>query len=228
MAELRGEWSEPPTTALLVGSYVDSWFEGTLDNFKQDHPELFTAKGTLKADYVNAEKIIERISRDELFMKYMSGRKQVVRTGTIAGVPFKIKMDSYHKGKCIVDLKVIKSLDMIWDEDDGVKKDFIRYWGYDKQAAIYQEVEGNNLPFVLCVVTKEPEPDIAVIRIPQNWIDMAKLEIRSRAPYFDEIKRDNGVGAERCEQCSYCRRTKKLKRVIDATELFPDPFELFG
>lgn len=28
MAELRGEYTRPTTTALLVGSFVDAWFEG--------------------------------------------------------------------------------------------------------------------------------------------------------------------------------------------------------
>ena len=35
MAELRGEWEMKKTTALMVGSYVDSYFEGTLDDFKK-------------------------------------------------------------------------------------------------------------------------------------------------------------------------------------------------
>ncbi len=34
MAKLSGEWVEEPTTAMLIGSYVDSWFEGTLEDFK--------------------------------------------------------------------------------------------------------------------------------------------------------------------------------------------------
>ena len=49
MAELRGEWEMKKTTALMVGSYVDSYFEGTLDDFKKRTPELFTQKGTLNA-----------------------------------------------------------------------------------------------------------------------------------------------------------------------------------
>ena len=34
MAELKGEWKRPKSTALLVGSYIDSWFEGSLESFK--------------------------------------------------------------------------------------------------------------------------------------------------------------------------------------------------
>ena len=40
-------------------------------------------------------------------MEYMSGEKQVIMTGEIEGVPVKIKIDSYHPNKMIVDLKVM-------------------------------------------------------------------------------------------------------------------------
>lgn len=218
MAILNGEWEEEDSISLLVGSYVDAWFEGTLDAFKKEHPEVFKKDGTLKAEYIKADEIIARISKDELFMKYMGGQKQAIRTGFIEGVPFKIKMDSYHKGKAIVDLKVIKDFQPIWNEDKGIREDFIHYWGYDYQAAIYQAIEGNKLPFYICAVTKEKNPDFEVISIPQAWIDSAMAEIKNEIGIIDAIKRGN-IEANRCECCDYCRTTKKLTRVISADEL---------
>ena len=38
---------EPPTTAMLVGSYVDAWFEGTLDKFQAENPQIFKKDGSL-------------------------------------------------------------------------------------------------------------------------------------------------------------------------------------
>ena len=218
MAILEGKVQEEESTALLVGSYVDSWFEGTLDQFKEENPNLFKRDGSLKAEYIKADEIIERVSKDELFMKYMSGRKQVIKTGTIEGVPFKIKIDSYHKGKALVDLKVIKDFKPIWDEDLGCKVDFIHYWGYHYQAAIYQAIEGNKLPFYICAVTKEAEPDLAVIEIPQTWIDEAMATIKNHIGVIQAIK-DGAIEADRCEECDYCKSTKKLTRVISADEL---------
>ena len=218
MAELRGEWDREESTALLIGSYIDSFFEQTLDQFKTEHPQIFKKDGTLKAEYVHAEKIIDRVSRDELFMKYMSGKKQVIKTGTIEGVPFKIKIDSYHKGKAIVDLKVIRDFKPIYNEERGVREPFILYWGYDYQAAIYQAIEGEKLPFYIAAVTKEENPDLEVIKIPQAWIDRAYEEIRNEAPIIAAIKRGE-IEAERCGKCDYCRATKKLTRVISADEL---------
>ena len=217
MAELNGEWQREETTSLLVGSYVDSWFEGTLDAFKAEHPEVFKKDGSLKAEYVKADEIIARVSRDELFMKYMGGKKQAIRTGYIEGVPFKIKMDSYHKGKAIVDLKVIKDFEPLWNEEKGIRQDFIQYWGYDFQAAIYQAIEGEKLPFYICAVTKEAKPDFAVIQIPQNWIDSAMAIIKNEIGIIDAYKRGE-LEAPRCEKCAYCRETKKLSRVMSADE----------
>lgn len=217
MAELNGEWKREETTSLLVGSYVDAWFEGTLDAFKAEHPEVFKKDGSLKAEYVKAEEIIARVSRDELFMKYMSGEKQAVKTGEIEGVPFKIRIDSYHKGKAIVDLKVIKDFEPLWNEERGIRQDFIQYWGYDYQAAIYQAVEGEKLPFYICAVTKEAEPDFAVIQIPQTWIDSAMAIIKNEIGLIEAYKRGE-IEAPRCEKCAYCRQTKKLSRVISADE----------
>lgn len=217
MAELRGEWNEEDSVALLVGSYVDSYFEGTLDSFKEEHPEILKKDGTLKADYIKADEIIERVSRDEFFMKYMSGKKQVIKTGSIEGVPFKIKIDSYHKDKAIVDLKVIRNLEPIWNEERGIRQSFIEYWGYDYQAAIYQAVEGKKLPFYLCVVTKESDPDLEVIEIPQVWIDNALAIIKNEIGIIAAYKRGD-LEAPRCERCSYCRQTKKLSRVRSADE----------
>ena len=111
LAELNGEYEREITTSLLVGSYVDAHFEKTLDIFKAKHPEIFTKAGDLKAEYKQAEKIIERIERDELFMQYMSGEKQVIKTGEIDGVKFKIKMDSYHENDKIVDMKIMKDFE---------------------------------------------------------------------------------------------------------------------
>ena len=49
IAKLNGEYvEEGNNTALLVGSFVDSSVEGTLDKFKEENPQIFTQKGELK------------------------------------------------------------------------------------------------------------------------------------------------------------------------------------
>lgn len=151
LAELRGEYVRPQTAALLVGSYVDAYFEGTADAFTAAHPEMFTKQGNLKSEFQHANKIIARITQDKLFMQMLSGKKQVIKTGKIGGVPFKIKMDSYFPEKLIVDLKIMRDFQPIWNADKQQKVHFIEAWGYDIQGAVYQAIEGHHLPFFMRV-----------------------------------------------------------------------------
>lgn len=75
----------------MVGSYVDRYFEGTLDAFKSEHTEMFKKDGNLKAEYVKADALIQRAERDELFMKYMSGESRFIMTAELYGTPGKSK-----------------------------------------------------------------------------------------------------------------------------------------
>lgn len=207
MAELRGEYTRPKTTALLVGSYVDAWFDGTLDQFRVINPEIFRKDGALRAEYVQAEQIIDRVQRDPLFMEYMAGEKQAIRTGEVCGVPFKIKMDSYHADK-IVDLKVMREMRPI------MGKSFVEHWRYDWQGAVYQAVEGNGLPFFLAVATKEDVPNIEILQIPQWRLDECLAEMR---PFIERAALVKAEKAEptRCGVCPYCRATKVLDKPLD-------------
>lgn len=220
VAEIKGEYEREKTTSLLVGSYVDAHFEKTLDLFKAKNPDIYTQKGTLKAEYKNAEYIIERLERDEMFMEYMSGKKQVIKTGEIEGVPFKIKIDSYHEGQnmgdlqAIVDLKIMKDFAKIWK--DGLRLSFVEAWGYDIQGAIYQAIEGNNLPFFIAGATKEKEPDLAIISIPQERLDYCLDLVKQHVKHFDSIKKGL-IEPTRCEKCDWCKRTKKITQILDYT-----------
>lgn len=218
LAEIHGEWVHPKTTALLVGSYVDAYFEGALERFKQENPEIFTRQGSLKSEFKKAEEIIQRIERDKFFMKFMSGKKQVIKTGEIEGIPFKIKIDSYHPGIMLVDLKVMKDFAPMWKEAEGCVT-FIEGWGYDLQGAIYQAVEGDCLPFYIAAATKEPEPDIGVFQIPQTYLDVAMDTVKRYVHRFDGIKM-GVVEPVRCEKCDYCKHTKVLNHVKTLEELF--------
>jgi hypothetical protein len=220
--KLEERWAQKKTTPLLVGSYVDSYFEGTVGEFKKETPEIFTQDGGLKAPYIQADKIIERMERDPLFMMYMSGKKQVIMTAELFGTKWKIKIDSYAEGIAITDLKVVESITKPkWVRDIGYL-DFIRYWGYDIQGAIYQEVvyrnTGLRLPFYIAAGTKEEEPNIEVIQVTQNYLDEAKNMVEMNMPRILRVK--NGEAEpDRCEMCDCCRHTKVLKRPISITNL---------
>lgn len=225
LAEIKGEFKRDSEKPLLIGSYVDSWFEGTLDKFKETHPEIFLKSGGLKADYVQADEIIARVQCDEKFMKYMSGQKQVIFTGEISGVQFKGKLDSYHENKCIVDLKVIKDFEPLWK--NGRKMSFVEAWGYDIQGAIYQELvyqsTGQRLPFFICAVTKEKTPNLEIISIPQERLDECLELVKINAPHYQQIK-SGDVEPTKCNKCDYCKSIKKIENIIDYRDLNPELF----
>lgn len=135
MEKLKGRWEEPKSKALMVGSYVDSYFEGTLDKFKAENPDLFKRDGTLKAEFVKADEIIQRIERDDYFMKFMSGKKQVIMTGELFGTKWKIKMDSYIQDIAIVDLKVMASITKLeWVRDEKRVGEAVGYTIYARSG----------------------------------------------------------------------------------------------
>lgn len=219
LAEIRGEWQREETTALLVGSYVDAHFTGTLEAFRGQHPNIFTRAGEPKAEYRQAEQVIARIERDPTMAKYLSGEKQVIMTGEIADVPFKIKVDALHPGKAIVDLKIMRDFQPIWDPDARKRVPWWLAWGYDFQAAIYQEIERQNrgpdaapLPFYLAAATKEREPDIGVWQIEQGQLDRALDIVRELAPHYAALKRGEGE-PDRCGGCDWCRHTKIITEI---------------
>lgn len=217
IAELTGNYERAKTTALLVGSYVDAHFEGTLDIFKAQHPELLKKDGTLKSDYVRAEEIINRIESDPLMMKYLEGEKQVIKTANLFGYDWKIKMDAYVPGERIVDLKIVKDFEPIYDPRLGMRVPWIQYWGYDLQGAIYQRVEqiatgrAEPLPFYIVAATKEPTPDIAVIHMPQHMLNAALKAhgVNAKIDRYALIKYGD-IEPDRCESCDYCKATKVL------------------
>lgn len=222
MEKMSGRWIPEKTTAMIVGSYVDAYFEGALDRFKAENPELFTKNGGLKAAFKKAEEVIARIERDEYFMKYLSGEKQVIMIGEIGGCEWKIKMDSYIPGVAIVDLKVMASItDLKWVKDLGYL-DFVRYWGYDIQGAVYQEIvrqnTGKKLPFYIAAATKENEPDIQIIHVTQNYLDEAMQMVKLALPRVLRVKSGEAL-PDRCELCDCCRHNRVLRAPISINDL---------
>lgn len=221
LAELRGEYTPESTNALLVGGFVDAYFEGSIDRFREEHPEIFRKDGALKSDYVQAEEIIRRIERDRLFMEYLRGEKQVIMTGVINGVEVKIKIDVLAADR-IVDLKIMRDFADMYVTDKG-KVPWFEAWGYDMQGAVYQEIvrqnTGKKLPFYLAAATKEKAPDIELLHIGQKLLDYALDNFSADVQAYDAMKK-GAIPAERCEECEYCKNTKVLTEPVEAENYY--------
>jgi hypothetical protein len=222
-AKRKGEWEEDMrTTAILVGSYVDAYFDDSLDKFKKDNPDIFTQEGELKAPYKRAEKMIARCEKDPLFMAYMSGEKQKIFTGYMFGTHVRCKLDSYIKGKAIVDLKTTSSLHKAWRIQDQGYVSVVEYWFYTGQLAWYRELvrqnTGEELPCYLAFVTNEDNPEICIVHVDDMELKNALNEIEMNMPNVLMV-RNGEVDPIRCEKCDYCKATKKLTHAISYQDL---------
>lgn len=209
MAKLKCEYQEPITRALLIGSFVDCYFDNTLEQFMKDHKEIFTRKNELRAEFKKANEMIARVKKDPLFMQFMGGEKQKIMTAELFGVKWKIKIDSFLDGQCITDVKT------------SINFRNLPNFRYDFQGVIYQKVAELNgygqLPFYLAVVTKEKFPNFDVFQITQPVLDLALKEIEDNMPRLIAVK----TGQEEptmCGECPYCR-TVKNARIRNYAEL---------
>ena len=209
LAKIRRQYTPPATRAMLIGSFVDAYFEGTLEAFMKDNPAVFTRKNELRSEFRKPNEIIGRIRADALFMQFMSGEKQKILTFELFGVPWKMKMDSFVPDICITDLKVTANFRSL------------PLWRYDLQGAVYQAgVEANglgHLPFYLAVATKEKVPNLDIFRVPDANLAIALEEIGERISHYADVKRGFAQPSY-CGECEYCR-TIKQARIRNYNEL---------
>lgn len=145
LAKLRGEWIEEQTESMAISSYIDAVVSGQEEEFLQKEIEKINNKeksyillksGKKTAKVIQSDEVIAQMQQDEMFMKYLNGEHQIIMTGEISGVPFKIKMDSFHKKKAIVDLKAMANLDLIWNDKTRQRENFIDAYDYVLQRSI--------------------------------------------------------------------------------------------
>lgn len=223
-AILSGEYITPDTTALLQGRLLETLLlePDKIEQFMGENPELFMKNGSLKSDHRKVLEMVDRAKQDDFFMSYLgdsfSTLYQYPVTGIIEGIKFKGLIDIYQPKSCIVDLKGVKDFQAIWDDKYKRKLNFMEYWGYDIQLAVYQELlrqkTGERLPVFIAGITKESVSDISIFEIPQAHLDKKLAEVAELAQRFQLIK--NGeIEAYRCESCDYCKQTKKLNTVVN-------------
>ena len=219
MADLCGQYERPMSQALMVGQYVDAGLTGDLREWEDLHPEIRKRDGGLKAEYVQAEQMVQRAMRAPPFMDFMDGDHQTIITADLFGVPFKAKFDVLGADR-IVDLKTVRDFSPVYLPGQG-RVDFATAWDWPLQMAIYQriyeQVEGVKLPCYLAVITKETPPDIRIVQIEQERMDAELAWLEQVLPRYEAIK-SGAIDPERCESCAWCRES----RVLMGPELLSD------
>lgn len=228
MAILNGEYKEEyaPTTqkAFLLGSYVDCMLlePEKQKDFEAEHPELFKKGGELYAEYVNAPQMVKTAHEDEEFMKAIAGDHQQIYVGEIYGVPFKVKLDAINENR-ITDLKTCASItETFYDPIKNTRVNFVEYYDYVLQGAVYQEIvrqnTGEKLPFFLAVLSKEKVTDKALIYIPDDDLEERLREVM---PYIVNVGylKSGEATPTKCGCCDYCISKKKITKAINWREI---------
>lgn len=227
LAKISGEYVETKGEPLLVGGYVDAYFSNRLNTYIENTPDLLDKRAkekvVRKGIVDQANDCINTIERDNFFLNELKGKKQEILTGVINGVDFKGALD-FDDEDDITDLKVIASIrELSWNDKLHKKTNFIINNEYDLQGAIYQELArqkyNKRKAFRLACVSKEENPDKAIIQLPQDMLDNALARVYDLIPQFDLMKKGllepNG-----CGNCPICRKYNKLDRVLTYDELF--------
>ena len=228
VAELRGEYQRPYSTALTVGSYIHAAFESNevfIDFCKQNTDVISTKQGKLKAEFVQAEKMISTLKFDPFCMYALTGEKEAIYTGELFGIQWKIKVDNINHEKLFFsDIKSTKGLhDRYWSNRFGRYVSFVEMYGYDIQMAVYQGIIRQNTggliyePYIVAV-TKENVPDKAIIHFDEETLLGALEYVSERIDSVISAKRGEKEPT-RCNKCEYCRLTKKLGNTISMYEL---------
>lgn len=222
MAELAGEYERPDKGAFDEGHYIHAWNEGTLLDYKAEHPEIYSSqgptKGQLKTNYKHLNKMIEVLENDPFVMKALAGQKEVILTAELFGIPWKVMLDSYQPSVGLFsDLKAMKDMDgKFWNKEAQCYENFVEHYGYDIQMSIYTAVEkqakkrDNWLIPHIVAVTKQDPPDHDVFWFDYDVIEQKLLFVRNHIDRVIAVK----TGIEqpnRCETCDYCRSTKLLR-----------------
>ncbi|WP_397540308.1 PD-(D/E)XK nuclease-like domain-containing protein [Rummeliibacillus pycnus] len=223
IAKLNGEYQEPFSSALTVGSYTHAAFESE-DTFNQfcekEHDSIFKSRGGKYSDFVQADSMIETLKNDEFAMFALTGEKEQIFKGHLFGADWKIKVDNINLQQGFFsDLKTTQSLSKrYWSEKYQKYVSFVEAYDYVLQMAIYREIIKQSTGFVLkpyiVAVTKENPPNKAILHFDDSRFDFELEYVETMIPSMINTKQGQAKPI-RCENCAYCRSTKKLSKTFE-------------
>lgn len=222
MAKLNGIYVQPDSDAFLVGKYVHSWSEGTLEQFKEENPALYSSrgvtKGELKATYQVADIMVNSLKNDDICMKFLVGEKEVIIEGELFGIHWRGMVDVLNLEKGFFsDLKTTQG---IHKKYEGLT--FIEKYGYIEQMAVYRELIkqqfGKDLIPYIVAVEKNDNPLKAIVRVDENYTSPKLEEIEFTLERIKKVKNgeEKPIG---CGQCDYCRSINKVTQILTIDEL---------
>lgn len=238
MAYLNGELPEEKETNknLLLGNYLHTYFESEqahTDFIEENKKELISSKGNtkgkLKSDYRLADKMIKALNQQELFKGVYQGEKEVILTGELFGMNWKVRIDCLHVPKdesdvaYFCDLKTSKNLHAkFWNNELHERQPFVTAYSYDLQMAIYQEIIRQNYgmtfaPFIFGV-SKEDVPEVMGIEFKQAELDEPLSALEVDMPHIIRLLKGEEEPLS-CGRCDYCKAHNQLTGFVDIDSL---------
>ncbi len=238
MAYLNGELPEEKETNknLLVGNYLHTYFESEqahTDFIEENKKELISSKGNtkgkLKSDYRLADKMIKALNQQELFKGVYQGKKEVILTGELFGMSWKVRVDCLHVPEddsdvaYFCDLKTSKNLHAkFWNNDLHEWQPCVTAYNYDLQMAIYQEIIRQNYgmtfaPFIFGV-SKEDVPEVMGIEFKQAELDEPLSALETDVPHIIRLLKGEEEPIS-CGRCDYCKVHNQLTGFVDIDSL---------
>jgi hypothetical protein len=229
LAKITGEYEPKEIKAFVEGHYVHAWNEGTLDDFRENNPDIYSSRGVtsgqLKAEFQRCNRMIDILKNDPKVMAALAGQKEVIMTAELFGIQWKCMVDDYNPDLGIfTDLKTLKDMDSrYWNKDAQCFENFLEHYGYILQMAVYAEVERLSnlreewlLPHMV-VITKQDPPDHEIIYFDHQAITQQLNIVGNHIERVKAVK-SGQVKPMRCETCDYCRLTKKITKIKHYSE----------
>lgn len=243
MAKLDGRYVPKKSEALIVGNYFHTAMESpeAHDQFcRENFDDIFKYKVSKSgeivvtgkyAPFVTADKMIEVCLSDPLIKSLiaMPGENERIMTGTLFGMPWKIRLDKYCEDlRMIIDWKTTADINKTeYNPVLGEKESFIEAMGYMMRAAVYSEIEKQTVissedpDFVIVAVSKQDPPDKgAYLLNNRQRYDYELSEIEKHMARIYRVKNKQAAPI-RCGSCDYCRSTKVLKKIVPYYTLNP-------
>lgn len=207
IAYLKCEYQYPkPSESMIFGQLIHSYFEGkdAFDIFVNNNRSILCKKNGEMYSIFNYLPVVKCVEDDSFTMYYLSGKHEQIITTELFGEKIKASIDVIGNN-FITDIKTMYS----------IEKEKILQYGYDKQlvlySMIYKQATGIDIKDLYIVaISKEVFPDHRLFFLNDDEkIHNIKQEIEDDIKKVSAIKKGD-IKSTRCENCDYCKQTKKL------------------
>lgn len=213
-----GEREDEDKNAFIFGHL----FEALVTGEEYENPLVYSSKGPtkgqVKAEYRPAYDMAEAVRRSSMLAKIIDrSRKQVIMTGEIGGLPFRMMCDLLDVDGSIYDIKSARNFAPQYDEDRAAYRDWWAIWEYPVQLWIYREIARQNglaVPRVGLIAAAKDNADVQALALSRETMEAAEADARYAIERMAAIR--HGDTPEPCGHCRWCIGQKVITRFEEA------------